>query len=114
MTAIDKFRKLAADISQLSGCLHNNVWGDAQAWKDRAKEVILDVFSEVSNTCDNLLNRLNGVFVPQPSYVSADGTSSPSIPDLEQKQIFQDDICAAQDIMDECCREFRRLSTKFR
>ena len=114
MTTIDKFRKLAADIGQLSGCPSNNAWKDAQVWKDRAKELISDVFSEAPNTRDRLLDRLKGVFVSQPSYVSADGTSSPSIPDSEQQQIFEADVSEAQDIMDECCREFERLSAKYR
>lgn len=114
MTAIDKFRKLATDIGQLSGRPHDSAWDDAQVWKDRAKKLISDVFSDASNTRDRLLDRLKGVFVPQPSYVSADGTLSPSIPDSEQQRIFEADISEAQDIMGECCRELERLSAKYR
>lgn len=105
---------MTADIGQLSGRPHDSAWEDAQVWKDRAKEIISDVFSETPNTRDRLLDRLKGVFVSQPSYVSADGTSSPPIPDSEQQRIFETDISEALDIIDECCREFKRLLAKYR
>ena len=113
MTVIDKFRKLAADIGLLSGFPTNKVWDDAQSWKDRAKELISDVFSDAPSVRDRLLGRLNGVFVSSPSY-SVNGVFIPSSSEVDALHDFERDILTAQDIMGECCREIERLSAKYR
>ncbi len=113
MTPIEKFRKLATDIGQLSGRPYNKVWADAQVWKDRAKELITNVFSEAPNVRDRLLDRLSGVFVPSPS-CSVNGVFISSSSEVDAQHDFERDILTAQDIMGECCREFERLSAKYR
>lgn len=113
MTAIDKFRKLAADIGQLSGRPNDSAWDDAQVWKDQAKELISDVFSDAPSVRDRLLGKLRGLFTPSPCGSINEEFNSSSSEDDAQRD-FERDIRTAQGIMGECCREFERLSAKYR
>lgn len=113
MTAIDKFRKLAADIGQLSGRPYDSAWSDAQVWKDKAKELISDIFSDAPSVRDKLLGKLRGLFTPSPCGSINEEFNSSSFED-EAQHDFERDIRTAQDIRDECCRECERLSAKYR
>ena len=109
MTPIEKLKKLAADIRQLYGCSYSNAWGDAQVWKEHARELISDLFSDALSERNRLLGRLSGVFVPLPS-CAVNGELIASSSEIDAQQDFERDIQTAQDIVDDCCRELERLS----
>ena len=113
MATIDKFRKLATDIGQLSGRTYNSAWDDAQDWKEQAKELISDVFSDAPDTQDRLLGRLGNVFVPSPS-CAVDGEFISSSSGEDAQRDFEYDVEVAREVMGECCRELERFSAKYR
>lgn len=113
MTTIDKFKQLATDIGQLSGHPYDHAWNKAQDWKGQAKELFSDVFSDVPDARDRLLGRLGNVFVSSPS-CAVDGEFISSSSGEDAQRDFERDIKMAQDIMCDTCREFERLSAKYR
>ena len=112
MTNQDKFKQMSAEIGQQSGRSRLIAWNDAQDWKERAEDLISDVFSENSKVSDSMLGRIRGCFCAQPCYAFPDGSSSPPLPDTELQRIFDCNIVEAQVIMNDCCRELERLSEK--
>ena len=114
MTNQDRFKQMAAEIGRQSGRSHLIAWDDAQDWKERAEDLISDVFSENPKVSDSMLGRIRGCFCAQPCYAFPEGPSSPPLPDTELQRIFESDIVNAQAAMNDCCRELERLSEKYK
>lgn len=114
MTNQNKFKKMAAEIGQLSGRSRVTAWDDAQEWKERAEELVSDVFSENPKVRDGMLDRIRGCFCAQPCYAIPGGPSSPPLPDTELQRIFDCDIVNAQDAMNDCRSELEKFLGKYR
>ena len=113
MTNQERFKSMASAFRQLSGHPYNSVWGKAQSLKEAAKDLISSAFSEVPNVRDDLLNRLGGLFVPTPCCAS-NGVFISSSSNMDAQRYFENDIVAAQGIMEDCCRELNRLAEKYK
>ena len=113
MTNHEKFKKLSAAFGQLSGRSHDEAWNDAQGVKDQAKEYIKDVFSDAPNVRDQLLDRLDGLFVAPPC-CAVNGEFISSSSGVDAQRDFENDIVTAQSVMDDGCQELKRLAEKYR
>ena len=113
MTNQEIFKKMASDFGRLSGHPYNSVWGNAQNLKEDAKDLISSVFAEVPKVQDDLLNRFGGLFVSTPCCAS-NGVFISSSSNMDAQRYFENDIVAAQGIMEDCCRELNRLAEKYK